>query len=66
MKLASNSEIPCLQDKVEYLRNQINILDLEKDEVQDRYTNFDLSYLKTCQNISAHVTDRVDTHAQNI
>jgi hypothetical protein len=28
LKLASNGEIHCLQDKAEYLRNQINILDL--------------------------------------
>ena len=30
LKLANNNDLPYLQDKVEYLRNQINNLELEK------------------------------------
>ncbi len=32
LKLANNNELPYLQDKVEYLRNEINNLELEKAE----------------------------------
>ena len=32
LKLANNNELPYLQEKVEYFRNQINILELEKSK----------------------------------
>ena len=32
LKLANNNELPYLQDKVEYLKNEINNLELEKAE----------------------------------
>jgi prefoldin subunit 5 len=32
LKLANNSELPYFQEKVDYLRDQINILELEKTE----------------------------------
>jgi outer membrane murein-binding lipoprotein Lpp len=32
LKLANNNELPYLQDKVEYLRNEINNLELQKDK----------------------------------